>query len=199
MSPVVGQHIKVTVKKLQIRQAANWPLPNVEEVVYEGQVIASPQWLSSNQFAMTTGIRDFPVRVIDNKDVIRINGVQVILDNSVEVPKTVSVVGSKGDTYVVTVVKGRAISCTCPAFAFRRASSCKHFAIAEGNGGQVNISKPVVKKVKQQKQSKKEICQALINQFGKTLTRKQYIEKFIASADMTPASASTYYATLRPR
>jgi len=78
-------------------------------------------WLNGNQIAMRTNIKDFPVRVIDKSN---------ILGNIPKVPsaiKKITVAGSKGNVYTVSIKSGKGIHCTCPAFTFRH--NCKHLGV----------------------------------------------------------------------
>lgn len=51
------------------------------------------------------------------------------VDDPSKPENAVVVEGSNGAEYMVTMENGRATSCTCPGYKFRR--TCKHLAIAE--------------------------------------------------------------------
>jgi hypothetical protein len=93
--------------------------------VYSGEEMPLPKWVEYPAIALSTGDRQFPVRIIAKNNIIKIN------DNIVE-PKFVAepvakriikVSGSKGSTYLVTI-DGKYKSCTCSGFQFRR--NCRH-------------------------------------------------------------------------
>lgn len=75
-----------------------------------------------DELALTTGDSEWPVRVIQRKWILSIDGVATEpIASSRTLTRTVQ--GSKGEVYVVTV-SGNSASCTCSGFQFRR--SCKH-------------------------------------------------------------------------
>ena len=96
---------------------------------YEGELVATPKWVDFDAIALSTGLKKFPVRIIDKKDVVEMDGV-ASSKKEAEVPelKTFSIIGSKGDVYTVNI-SNKFSDCTCAAFQFRR--SCKH--IREAN------------------------------------------------------------------
>lgn len=89
---------------------------------YEG-VEVKLKWTSPEQLAMTTGIIQFPVRVLDKNLIVEIDGLPYEYSTA-ETAKIKLVAGSKGQTYTVT--EGR--HCTCTGFTFR--GSCKHLRMA---------------------------------------------------------------------
>lgn len=96
-----------------------------ETATYEGIVKRSDSWMRADEFNMTTGLKNFPVRTISLSNVISINGMKFN-----ELPKDdtriVNVKGSKGDIYKVTVRNGVGQSCTCTGFGFRK--RCSHLS-----------------------------------------------------------------------
>lgn len=89
------------------------------EVEYVGRVVQpKPRWLSENEFMLTTGDIDAPVRILDKRDIIEAwVGNENFNDGVTLVP------GDKR-TYVVTRGPFGRYSCDCTAFNFRR--KCSH-------------------------------------------------------------------------
>ena len=85
------------------------------EVEYVGHVVPRSSWLSENEFFLTTGDMDAPVRILDKRDVIK-----AWVDRSNR-GDNVSIVDNK---YVVTAGPFKRYSCTCTAYKYR--SKCSH-------------------------------------------------------------------------
>jgi len=86
---------------------------------YIGEAVALKH-VSADSLAMTTGILDFPVRVIPRAWIESIDG--ALYAHASSQTQTKIVKGSKGEEYVVTL--GAKPTCTCTGFQFRR--TCKH-------------------------------------------------------------------------
>ena len=93
---------------------------------FEGELVATPKWVEYDAISMTTGDPKFRVRIIAKSDIISIDGSEARFI-AAPVEREITVVGSKGNVYTVTIGTKHK-SCTCPAFQFRR--SCKHIAEA---------------------------------------------------------------------
>jgi len=89
---------------------------------FDGSIVLSPKYDPPNSIRMSTGIRDFPFRVIQKNRIKSINGKKSVFVEQVESFKLVK--GSRGDTYKVTMLNGAGYSCTCPGFQFKK--HCKH-------------------------------------------------------------------------
>ena len=85
------------------------------EVEYVGHVVPRQSWLSKNEFALTTGDYDAPVRILDKRDIVA-----AWVDRS-ELSDNVTVVDDK---YIVTAGPFKRYSCTCTAYKYR--SRCSH-------------------------------------------------------------------------
>jgi hypothetical protein len=85
-----------------------------EYKTYIGQVLHF-SWLSENEFALTTGEYDAPVRILDKRDII-----EAWIDRSNR-PDNVTIVDDK---YVVTKGPFKRYSCTCTAYKWRH--KCSH-------------------------------------------------------------------------
>lgn len=94
---------------------------------YEGEIVATPKWVEYEALCLSTGDKRFPFRIISKSDIVEVNGKQNIY---VEKPKVkqVTIKGSKGDQYVVSLDGSRS-TCTCSGFQFRR--SCRHIMEAQ--------------------------------------------------------------------
>lgn len=113
---LVGKIIKVTVKgfKWQCSNADNRPDYNT----YIGRYLPRPSWLSENEFMLTTGDIDAPVRIIDKTNVT-----EVKIDKSNR-PDNVYLVDGEKRKYVVTSGAFGRFSCNCTAFGYRK--WCSH-------------------------------------------------------------------------
>ena len=104
-----------------------YAIPQPQYITYEGDSVPAPKWAAEGTIALATGNPLWPVRLIDPSLIIEINGDVAVEAKPDPTTRTVTVEGSKGQNYVVTITPtGR--SCTCQGFAFR--NKCKHLKIA---------------------------------------------------------------------
>lgn len=89
--------------------------PCASEVEYIGHVVPRLSWLSKDEFALTTGDYDAPVRILDKRNII-----QAWVDRSNRKDNT-TIVDRK---YVVTAGPFNRYSCTCTAYKWRH--KCSH-------------------------------------------------------------------------
>lgn len=89
---------------------------------YTGTVVHE-KWYGDDKIGLTTDMRHFPVRVIDKARIVEVMGAKVDYTPVKSNRETITVQGSKGNTYVVTKENGKA-TCSCPGFGFRK--TCKH-------------------------------------------------------------------------
>ena len=91
--------------------------------VYTGTVMRQ-KWFGDNEVGLTTTEKRNPFRVIRMENIAEIDGAVASYVAPVKVePKTVIVLGSKGEKY--TVIKdGLKSSCSCKGWSFRK--TCKH-------------------------------------------------------------------------
>lgn len=89
-----------------------------------GRVVDTPRWVKDPDcFALLVPGTPVPLRIINSKSVLAVNGApadSIAEDTSTQ---TFTVRGSKGDEYIVTNEGGR-WACTCVGFGFRK--DCKH-------------------------------------------------------------------------
>lgn len=105
-----------------------------ETVDYTGTIVPSFPWMNSDQFCMTTGLINYPVRTL------RLSHVEKMVDSfgkqstismpKISVPTHWTVQGSKGDTYVVNRTNDR-WACTCIAGPYGKI--CRHIKQAQLN------------------------------------------------------------------
>ena len=89
---------------------------------YTGTVVYE-KWYGDERIGLTTDMRHYPVRVIDKSRIVEVMGAKVDYVPVKSSRETITVQGSKGNTYIVTKENGKA-TCTCPGFGFRK--TCKH-------------------------------------------------------------------------
>jgi hypothetical protein len=87
---------------------------------YTGKILPNPKWVAQDAITLSTGISEFPFRIIDRERILELGAAPVAVSRS----ETFVVQGSKpGSTYTVTR-DGSHWSCTCVGFGFRK--DCKH-------------------------------------------------------------------------
>jgi hypothetical protein len=91
----------------------------LEFFTYSGESVTLKH-VGADSLALSTGILDFPVRVIPRSWIVSIDGAAYTHASSQTTRRTVK--GSKGELYTVTL--GAKPTCTCTGFQFRR--TCKH-------------------------------------------------------------------------
>ena len=108
----------MSLLKLQYKNSAYKPgfhcKYEPKEKTYIGHVLHF-SWLSENEFALTTGDMDAPVRILDKRDIIK---AWVDRSNNGD---NVKIVDNK---YVVTAGPFKRYSCTCTAYKWRH--KCSH-------------------------------------------------------------------------
>jgi len=125
LMPRVGQEVSVTVKN-SFELLRSWFRSQPKTTTYTGRVVKPFKWLSHDEFCMTTGEPKLPIRVINMKHVVELDGVKG--EYKPNAPKVVTVKGSKGDEYTVTINNQRS-SCTCVGYSFRK--TCSHIKTVE--------------------------------------------------------------------
>jgi len=130
--PKVGSHITVTINRPTYYYYAKNPTITIE---YQGIVEPPEPWYSSHQFRLSSDDPRVPFRTIDLQNVEKIvdgTGKTSVKSTISQLPndmRVISIKGSKGNFYNVTMKGNRAISCTCTGFSFRK--SCRHLKEAE--------------------------------------------------------------------
>jgi hypothetical protein len=113
--------LKVKVKNPEYafrnRQASYRVIPEFN--IYVGRVISPrPSWLNANQFMLTTGDIDAPVRILDKDDIV-----QAWVQHK-EFDDGVTLVSGEKRPYVVTAGPFGRFSCNCSSFGYRK--WCSH-------------------------------------------------------------------------
>jgi hypothetical protein len=111
--------MQVVVKNPQYQHRDRYRFAVDEFFTYEGDAVMLKH-VSADSLALSTGISDFPVRVIPRAWIVTINGAAYAHASSQSQTKKVK--GSKGEEYTVTL--GAKPTCTCTGFQFRR--TCRH-------------------------------------------------------------------------
>jgi len=95
-----------------------WQFEQPEFHYYEGSEV-SVKHVGQDQLALTTGIEDWPIRVIARQRIVAVDGLPYSY-----APESCTrlVKGSRGETYTVTL--GANPTCTCQGYQYRK--SCKH-------------------------------------------------------------------------
>jgi hypothetical protein len=123
---VVGSVVKVTTKNWSKQVLLPNLYPNVSDTIdYIGTVIPNPKWVTdANEFCITSDDPRVGWRVINLKNVISLDGTAVAPITNTPVAKTVVIMGSKGDNYIVTLNPDGTAHCECAGFGYRK--KCSH-------------------------------------------------------------------------
>lgn len=115
MEFVVGTTITVCVECSYAKGSPLYQPPQT----YTGVVIAH-RAANAGEIALTTGNQDFPLRVLQKRKIISINGTpaEAVSTNTTPRP-TRTVEGSRGQTYRVNTQ-----GCSCTGYTYR--GTCKH-------------------------------------------------------------------------
>lgn len=194
-TPQVGQTISVVVPN--DTPALPSLFPNQPETrTLTGTVLPSYNWLSPDQFCLSSTDDFHPIRVITMRRVLSIDGAKI--EQTINAPRIVTIKGSKGDLHIVTLHSSRN-ECSCLGFSYRK--HCSHIDQALGYK---KVVTPVVTKSKKVKRdvkatnamSKIQRCRQL---FDKKLSRQENLDVFTATVGMSRACASTYYQQIRSK
>ena len=89
-----------------------------KSTTFIGVVVDPYRWLDADEFCLQTGNKEFPVSVINLKNVVDLK----ILKGSATAIRKFKVAGTKGE-YIVTL-SGKHFSCGCIGFKYY--NKCKH-------------------------------------------------------------------------
>ena len=164
----IGEMVTVKVRNTLYKKRNLYSSGTVipEYNTYTGQVITNPPWVALDSICLTTGIVEYPFRVISKSDIITGEN-QVVQSNT----RTAwEIAGSNGKKYLVTRNGGQ-WSCNCVGYGYRR--HCSHVVSAKSLEYQGNpksletqeISEKPAKslKTKAKKNSKKSKKSALLS------------------------------------
>lgn len=130
MGRLVGAHqMRVIAKNPMYSIPNRYAFDQPEFLVYEGEPASVPSWAATGSIALTTNNPDYPIRLIDVTMISSIDNGEVIVKQpkiAEEIHK-ITIAGSKGKTYTVTITP-HGKSCTCTGYEFRR--HCKHLNMA---------------------------------------------------------------------
>ena len=120
----VGNTVTIKVRNIlydvRDRYANGYVGPEYNE--YTG-IVVHEKWYGDDKIGLTTDMKHFPVRVLNLTNIVEVSGAKVDYTPVKSTRETITVQGSKGNTYIVTKENGKA-TCTCPGFGFRK--TCKH-------------------------------------------------------------------------
>lgn len=120
----VGDIVTVKVRNslyyARDRYANGYVGPEFNE--YTGTVVHQ-KWYGDDKIGLTTDMPHFPVRVLNRENIVEVSGAKFDYTPVKSARETITVQGSKGNTYIVTKENGK-VSCSCPGYGFRK--TCKH-------------------------------------------------------------------------
>jgi hypothetical protein len=128
-SPKIGSIVKVTTR---YPNSYYFSKEKYMYVVTAGQVVANDRLTPSDSFSITTGRKEFPIAIIANRNVIKIELPGKTLTQQIKktAAKTWKVKSARsGEVYTVTN-NNNAWSCTCVGFQYHR--RCKHIVAKRG-------------------------------------------------------------------
>jgi hypothetical protein len=129
--PQKGQTVDVVLRNDSAGLLGPWKLMFPEFLHVIGTVTSTPDGKDDpDLFGVLVPGSPVPLRVIDLRRVVSINGVKLVGTPELVEPQSVEVKGSKGGSYMVTSRLG-VWECTCPGFNFHR--SCKHITKVRDN------------------------------------------------------------------
>jgi len=116
--------MKITIRNPKFLERDRYFFSVPEFIDYEGEETVLKHVDNNKFLCLTTGLKDFPIRVIDKTLIV---GQSFNNPTNITTPVTKVIEGSKGNKYVLTRTGTRWI-CTCPGFEFRQ--DCKHVRAA---------------------------------------------------------------------
>jgi len=121
---IAGNSVTVKVRNplyhARDRYANGYIGPEYNE--YTGTVVHE-KWYGDDKIGLTTDVRGYPVRVLSRHNIVEVSGAKHDYVPVKSTRETITVQGSKGNTYIVTKEDGKA-HCSCPGYGFRK--TCKH-------------------------------------------------------------------------
>ena len=117
---VVTVKVRNSLYDVRDRYANGYVGPEFNE--YTG-IVVHEKWYGDDKIGLTTDMKHFPVRVLSRANIVEVMGAKVDYTPVQSTRETITVQGSKGNTYIVTKENGK-VSCSCPGYGFRK--TCKH-------------------------------------------------------------------------
>jgi hypothetical protein len=117
-------NMRVTTRNPSHTEPNRFAFDQPKFCTYEGELISTPKWCAEGSIALATGNPLWPMRVLDGSLIVSIDDVEIVKPQPNV--RTVTVDGSKGEKYLVTITPTEK-TCTCVGFGFRR--HCKHIAM----------------------------------------------------------------------
>jgi hypothetical protein len=124
----VGETVTVKVRNpLWANSTAYMSGIIAETNTYTGTVLPSPKWFGEDKLCLSTGIAEFPFRIIAKEDIINLSNTKAP-EGALQTLWTIS--GNKGSSYLVTR-DGSRWSCNCLGYSYRR--KCTHIDTAKAD------------------------------------------------------------------
>ena len=117
---VVTVKVRNSLYDMRDRYANGYVGPEFNE--YTG-IVVYEKWYGDDRIGLTTDMKHFPVRVLNRANIVEVMGAKFDYTPVKSSRETITVQGSKGNTYIVTKENGK-VSCSCPGYGFRK--TCKH-------------------------------------------------------------------------
>lgn len=134
----IGETVTLTVRNPLWGNRSAYAGPMAEVQSYTGTILPSPSWVGADQLCLSTGMVEFPFRVLDRDRIIGLSQAREKPES-----KVFTIEGSKGKTYIVTLERGL-WGCNCIGFGFRR--SCTHVIQAKAQLEGITVEPTVAKK-----------------------------------------------------
>ena len=115
--------MRVTTSNPSYFEPNRYAFEQPKTLVYEGEQMPAPKWAANGSIALATGNPAWPFRLIDPSIIIAIDDQPTASPKPVSSIRTVSVNGSKGQSYVVTIAPSGK-TCSCTGYGFRK--NCRH-------------------------------------------------------------------------
>ena len=124
----VGDTVTIKVRNalydVRGRYANGYVGPEFNE--YTGTIIRE-KWFDNDEIGITSDVPGLKFRRIHRSRIVEVSGAKVDYVPVKSNRETITVQGSKGNTYIVTKENGK-VSCSCPGYSYRK--SCRHITEA---------------------------------------------------------------------
>ena len=122
----VGESVTIKVRNQLYNKRNCYAFPIAEFTEYSGTILPSPRWLDNTQLCLSTGIAEFPYRVIAKADIL---GLSNKVATKADLQTVWTIPGSKAGTVYIVTREGTRWSCNCLGYGFKR--TCSHVRIAK--------------------------------------------------------------------
>ena len=119
----VGDTVTIKVRNVMYDVRHRYPAGMIPEFHEYTGTIMREKWFDSDEIGITSDTPGLKFRRINRSRIVEVMGAKVDFQPVKSTRETITVQGSKGNTYIVIKENGKA-TCTCPGFGFRK--TCKH-------------------------------------------------------------------------